>query len=177
MNIEIVAGAALVISIVGIMVLEVIMRYIFNHSIIWVQEYIIMAFIWTVAFGASYALMGQSHITINTFTKYMPKKIEKSMRILVSLVILGVLAYLAFTLPATITIQNKTRTASLPVKIPKGYYYTLPLLISVWIMIPTQLYYLFFQFRSFLGFANPENYHIAGESGVPDSQKTEPEGV
>jgi TRAP-type C4-dicarboxylate transport system permease small subunit len=175
MGIEIVAGAVLVISIVGIMVLEVIMRYIFNQSIIWVQEYIIMAFIWTVAFGASYALMGQSHITINTFSKYLPKKFEKFMRILVSLVILGVLGYLAATLPATIVIQNKTRTASLPVSVPKGYYYTLPLLISVWIMIPTQLYYLFFQFRAFLGFANPENYYIAGD--IPISKKTEPEGV
>jgi TRAP-type C4-dicarboxylate transport system permease small subunit len=162
MNVEVVVGAILVISIVVIMVLEVVMRYIFNHSITWVQEYIIMAFIWTVAFGASYALMGQSHITITTFSKYMPQKMEKGMRLLVSLIILSVLVYLLVTLPPTIGIQNKSRTASLPVKIPKGYYYTLPLLISVAVMIPTQLYYLYFQFRAFLGLSNPENYYITG---------------
>ena len=177
MGVEIVAGAVLVISIVGIMVLEVIMRYIFNRSIIWVQEYIIMAFIWTVALGASYALMDQSHIAITTFSKRIPDKAGKFMKLLVSLIILGVLVYLAATLPPTIAIQNRTRTASLPVKIPKGYYYTLPLFISVWIMIPTQLYYLFFQFRSFFGFVNPKNYSITGEADVPHPGQIELEDV
>ena len=43
---EVVIGGLLIILMVGIMVLEVIMRYIFNNSIIWVQEFVIMVFIW-----------------------------------------------------------------------------------------------------------------------------------
>jgi TRAP-type C4-dicarboxylate transport system permease small subunit len=177
MNIEIVVGAIFVISIVFITVLEVVMRYIFNNSIIWVQEYIIMAFIWTVTLGASYALMGQSHIAIDTFSKYLPKRIQKLMKVVVSLIILGVLIYLAITLPPTINIQNRTKTSALPIKIPKGIYYTLPLLISVWTMIAAQLYYLFFQVRAFLGLPNPENFKLTGQSVISDQVKTEKENV
>ena len=177
MNIEIVVGVIGIISIVFIMVLEIVMRYIFGHSIIWVQEYIIMAFIWTVALGASYAFMGRSHITISTFSKYLPKKMEKSMKILISFIILGVLIYLALTLPPTIQIQNRTRTASLPIRIPRGYYYTLPLLISVWTMILAQLYYLFFEFRALLGLPNPKDISLVGKPGSSVNEKTEREEI
>ena len=160
MDLEIIIGVFSIITIVLIIVAEIIMRSIFRSSILWVQEYIIMAFIWAVAFGAAYAFKVQSHIVITTFVKFLPEKMEKLMRIIISLGIMVVLIYLIMNLPATIRIQNRTTTASMPIRIPRGYYYSLPLLICVWTMTFAQLYYLFFQFRALFGLANPDNFKL-----------------
>ena len=153
-------GVISIVSIVMIIVAEIVMRSFFRSSILWVQEYIIMAFIWTVAFGGGYAFKVKSHITISTFVRFLPERIEKLMKIIISLCIMVVLIYLIMTLPATISIQNRTTTASMPIRIPRGYYYSLPLLITVWTMTLAQLYYLFFEFRAFFGLANPDNYML-----------------
>jgi TRAP-type C4-dicarboxylate transport system permease small subunit len=157
---EIALGALLVISMVAVMVAEVVMRYLFNNSIIWVQEFVIFLFIWITALGANAALMMKSHITINTFSQFLPERLRSVLSVFVSLVILGVLVYLVTTLPASIVIQNKTRTSSMPVVIPKGYYYSFPFFVSVLIMIATQVYYLYYEIRALAGVPNPEDYII-----------------
>lgn len=158
MKMEVLIGAALVICMVAVMVVEVVMRYIFNNSIIWVQEFVILLFIWITMLGASAALMTRSHITINTFGKYLSGRLRNVMQVIVSLVIIGVLVYLLLTLPASISIQNKTRTSSMPVNIGKGYYYSFPLMVSVIIMMLTQLYYLYYDVKALLGKPCPEDY-------------------
>lgn len=169
MRAELALGALLAIYIIVVMVVEIVMRYIFNNSIIWVQESVILAFIWIVAFGSSYALMTGSHITIDTFGRFLPEKGQRALRIFVSLVILGCLGYLLIALPPSIGIQNKSKTASLPINFPKGYYYSLPVLVAVIIMIPTQLYYLVYEVGTLFGRTPPDDYRLAPPLSVHDA--------
>jgi TRAP-type C4-dicarboxylate transport system permease small subunit len=160
MKLELLIGALLIITMVGIMVLEVIMRYIFNNSIIWVQEFVIMIFIWITMLGASAASMTKTHVTITTFSQKLPPRWKTALQVLVSLVIIAVLIYLLQTLPATIAIQNKTKTSSMPLNIGKGHYYSTPLLIAAILMFVTQLYYLFYDISILLGRKVPEDFPL-----------------
>ena len=158
MSLELLMGGVLIIIMVGIMVLEVIMRYIFNNSIIWIQEFVIMIFIWMVMLGGSVASMTKTHVTITTFSQRLPAKWKHVLQVFVSLVILAVMVYLLKTLPASIAIQNKTKTSSMPLNIGKGHYYSTPLFIAVILMSITELYYLFYEMRMLLGKEYPEDY-------------------
>jgi TRAP-type C4-dicarboxylate transport system, small permease component len=160
MGLELLIGGLLIITMVGIMVLEVIMRYIFNNSIIWVQEFVIMIFIWMVMLGGSAASMTKTHVTITTFSHRLPETGKHILQVFVSLIILAVMFYLLQTLPASISIQNKTSTSSMPLNIGKGHFYSTPLLIAVILMSVTELYYLFYEVKMLLGREYPEDYML-----------------
>ncbi|MBK5262450.1 MAG: TRAP transporter small permease subunit, partial [Peptostreptococcaceae bacterium] len=130
MRIEILIAGFMIIAMVVVMVTEVVMRYVFNNSIVWVQEFVILLFIWITMLGGSTASMTKTHVTITTFSQFLTGKWKTGLQILVSLVIIGVLVYLALTLPASISIQNKTHTSAMPINIAKGNYYSSPLLFA-----------------------------------------------
>ncbi|MFA6504847.1 MAG: TRAP transporter small permease [Treponemataceae bacterium] len=170
MRAELALGAFLAIYIIAVMVVEIVMRYVFNNSIIWIQESVMLAFIWVVALGATCALITGSHVTIDTFSRSLPPKAQKTLKVFVSLLVMVCLVFLAATLPKSILIQNKSRTASLPINFPKGYYYSLPILVSVAGMILAKLYYLYYEVRDLFGLPNPETYKIVG-SGASESEE------
>ncbi len=158
MRVEVLIAACLIISMVAIMILEVIMRYIFNNSIIWVQEFVILLFIWITMLGASAASMSKGHITITTFSQFISGKWKNILEILISLIIFGVLIYLLLTLPASIIIQNKTATSSMPINIGKGHYYSTPLFLAVILMFITEIYYFYYEIQTLIGKTIPDDY-------------------
>ncbi|HCM27750.1 MAG: hypothetical protein A2Z99_16455 [Treponema sp. GWB1_62_6] len=162
MRVQLAVGAVLALYIIAVMVTEIVMRYVFNNSIIWIQESVMLAFIWITALGASCALITDSHVKIDTFSRALPPRAQKFLKVFVSLVVMACLVFLAATLPKSIRIQNKSRTASLPINFPKGYYYSLPILFSVAGMMIAKLYYLFYEIRDLFGLANPVDYAIVG---------------
>jgi TRAP-type C4-dicarboxylate transport system permease small subunit len=159
-QVELAIGALMAIYIILIMVIEIVMRYIFNNSIIWVQETVMLAFIWITCLGASVAMMTESHISITTLTHALAPGVQKGLKVVVSLSVLGCLIFLAMTLPAAINIQNKTFTSSLPINFPRGWYYSLPVMVSVLIMIVAKLYYLIYEIRDVFGLSNPQGFAI-----------------
>jgi len=159
-QVELAIGALLAIYIILIMVIEIVMRYVFNNSIVWVQETVMLAFIWITCLGASVAMMTESHISITTLTHALTPGVQKMLKVMVSVAVLGCLLFLANTLPAAITNQNRTLTSSLPINFPRGMYYSLPVMVSVLIMIVAKLYYLVYEVRACLGLPNPKDYGI-----------------
>lgn len=151
LRVELAAGAILAIYIIAVMVIEIVMRYVFNNSIIWVQESVMLAFIWVTALGATCAMATESHIMIDTLVRALPPVVRSCLKVLVSLAVLACLGFLVATLPTAIRIQNKSRTASLPFNFPKGYYYSLPILISAVGMGIVRLYYLYYEIREMAG--------------------------
>lgn len=174
-RIELAAGALLAMYIVAIMVVEIVMRYVFNNSIIWVQESVMLAFIWVTALGAACAMATESHILIDTLVRALPPRLRSVLRVLVSLAVLACLGFLVATLPTAIRIQNKSKTASLPVNFPKGWYYSFPILVSVAGMAAARLYYLVYEVRELFGLANPGDFRIAFPSvpGTDDARRKE----
>ncbi|XDA96490.1 TRAP transporter small permease [Sulfitobacter sp. LCG007] len=60
----------------GLMVMlsfvNVVMRYVFNASIIWSLETVLMLFAWLVIFGISYSIKKTSHLGVDALTSALP---------------------------------------------------------------------------------------------------------
>ena len=46
----------------------------------------------------------------------------------------------------------------MPINIAKGHYYSSPLLFAVVLMLVTEVYYIYYEVRSLLGKAIPDDY-------------------
>ncbi|WP_157970153.1 TRAP transporter small permease [Pelagibacterium sediminicola] len=52
--------------------LQVIMRYVFQNSLVWSEELVRWLFIWTIWIGIAYAFRTGQHIRITAFTDRLP---------------------------------------------------------------------------------------------------------
>ncbi len=166
MKVEIVFGAFLVILIVVVMCWQVFQRYILGNPLIWAQELTMLCFIWATMIGASVALMTSEHIIIESFMRFLPERLRKIILACTSVVIIAGLIFLLRYLPRSIEIQNRSYTSSLPINIPRGYFYTVPVLISAVMMILTQIYYVIYQVMDLLGIQIPEEIYIGQKDNI-----------
>ncbi len=65
----------------GTIVLLVILRYVFNTTIIGGNEGALIAFVYTTAIGGALAVSKHEHIAIHYFVDLMPKRIQHYLRI------------------------------------------------------------------------------------------------
>ena len=80
---------------------QVVMRYVFNSSLVWSEELARYLFIWLVYFSVSYTAKKEKHIRIEVAIKVFPKKIRPYVDIFSEVVILG---FSLFVVVASFTI-------------------------------------------------------------------------
>ncbi|MGH1331637.1 MAG: TRAP transporter small permease [Paracoccaceae bacterium] len=75
--------------ILGLMVLltftNVVMRYIFNSSLIWGLEVVLILFAWLVLFGIAYGFKVTSHLGVDALTNMLPHRGQRIMGLLSAL--------------------------------------------------------------------------------------------
>ena len=78
----------------ALVVLLVLLRYVFNTTIVGGNEATVMLFIWTTALGAAVDLARGKHIVVDAFVNYVPAVTRRWLDV-VNLLIIGILnAYL-----------------------------------------------------------------------------------
>ncbi len=75
---------------------NVILRYAFNSPIQWAEEFSRYAFIWVVFLGAAACSKRKLHIAIDSLAVLAPPALRRVMAILVQLVVLALMAALAY---------------------------------------------------------------------------------
>ena len=73
---------------------NVVMRYVFNSSLIWGLEVVLILFAWLVLFGITYGFKITSHLGVDAVTNLMPPKGKRVMALLTALVCLAYAALL-----------------------------------------------------------------------------------
>jgi TRAP-type C4-dicarboxylate transport system permease small subunit len=83
------ANQALIIALMGSMALlvfvNVVTRYLFNHSIIWVEELTQYEMIWIAYLGAGLALREGRHVAVDTLQDVLPALPRRILRTLIAL--------------------------------------------------------------------------------------------
>lgn len=82
-------------SMTGIVFVEVVLRYGFNHGVLWAEELVLTMASWFVLFGASWALRQGAHISVDALIKIFPNPVQ---RVLTGVAIIGCLIYCAIFL-------------------------------------------------------------------------------
>ncbi|MGB9812122.1 MAG: TRAP transporter small permease [Thermovenabulum sp.] len=77
-----------------VMMLQVIMRYVFNSSLSWAEELSRYAFVWSAFLSIGYTIKKRTILKVDTFVEILPKGIKKIVKILVALTITIFFIYL-----------------------------------------------------------------------------------
>lgn len=140
-RIEIVATILLFTLIIVSIFAQVISRYGFGLPIVWVEEAATYAFIWIVFLGAAIGMKRLSHIRIEALSLALPDRIRAVLRLFGYVVMLFVTLYLCYRLPAVMNIEARSGTVSLPIQLPRVYFYSVPLFVSSASISLTLVYY------------------------------------
>lgn len=77
------AEEVIIAAILGVMVMltfaNVVLRYVFNESLIWGLEVVLVLFAWLVLFGLSHAFRITAHLGVDALTNIMPRKGQRLM--------------------------------------------------------------------------------------------------
>ena len=85
---EIITGVSLVIA-VALTLIQVIYRYALQQPLSWSQEVVMMAFVYSVLFGAALAIKNSEHLTVDLYEK-IPKAFSVFLQIL-EFVVVGIM--------------------------------------------------------------------------------------
>jgi len=135
-------GMALILLIVTAITVQVFTRYALGRPIAWVEESATYAFIWMVFVGASLGLKQGRHILIATFGSHLPPPIAAAMRMLVWGLVLVMLVVMVDQGIKVMGIEGRSNTISLPIELPRSWFYSLPLTLSAASMTLTVIYLL-----------------------------------
>lgn len=111
---------ALMASMAVLVFLNVVTRYVFNHSIIWVEELTQYQMIWVAYLGAGLALREARHVAVDTLQDLLPAPLRRHLRTLLAAamaVFLAVLAVLGFQIVA-FTWNQETPVMNVPTGLP-----------------------------------------------------------
>ncbi len=115
---------ALIVALMAVMAtlvfVNVVSRYVFNHSIIWVEELTQYQMIWITYLGAGLALREGRHVAVDTLQDLLPQAARRVLRTLVAA------AIAAFMLTVTVlgvqitlfTWNHETPVMNVPAGIP-----------------------------------------------------------
>ena len=135
-------GITLILYMVGAITVQVFTRYALGRPIAWVEESATYAFIWMSFVGASVGLKQGRHILIATFGAHLPSRLAAGLRALVWVLVLLTLVVLVVQGWKVMGVEGRSSTISLPIELPRSWFYSLPLMLSSASMILTALYLL-----------------------------------
>lgn len=148
-------GVALILLMVTSITVQVFSRYALGRPIAWVEETATYAFIWMVFVGASLGLKRSRHILIATFGSRLPPRIAAGMRMLVWALVLVMLVVMIDQGMKVMGIEGRSKTISLPIELPRSWFYSLPLTVSAASMTLTAIYLFLEELPALAGRAAP----------------------
>ncbi len=162
-------GIALILYMVCAITVQVFTRYALGRPIAWVEESATYAFIWMSFVGASVGLKQGRHILIATFGAHLPPRLAAALRALVWALVLLTLAVLVVQGWKVMGVEGRSSTISLPIELPRSWFYSLPLTLSAVSMILTALYLLLQELAVITGRARAADldHTPAGTEAVP----------
>lgn len=140
--IERTVGVMLIVSIVLTITIQVFTRYFFGRPLVWVEELAQYSFIWMVFIGAALGFKELRHIVIDTFVAKLGHSARALWRAgLYALMTVAALivAYYAWDIMA---IEGKSNTMALPIELPRMWFYSVPLCVSMCSIALTGLYFV-----------------------------------
>ena len=111
---------ALMGSMACLVLANVVSRYLFNHSIIWVEELTQYQMIWITFLGAGLALREGRHVAVDVIEEYLPAGLRRALRTFIGVAILLLLAAIAYLGMQIVefTWNQETPVMNIPTGIP-----------------------------------------------------------
>jgi TRAP-type C4-dicarboxylate transport system permease small subunit len=133
---------ALLLTAIGVLITaQVIMRSILHMPNSWTDEAAVYAFVWMAFTGASLAFKLSRHITIQSFVDRLPERARNVVRLAIYAGIIFIATVLFFEMARATRMEFRSTTIALPVKLPRAYFFSYPLRLSLVLIAFSGLYY------------------------------------
>ena len=149
--VEQVVGVLLVANIVLQIGAQVFSRYLLNRPLVWVEELATYSFIWATFIGASLGLKRLRHVRIETFVNRLGARRQAAFRALAYAAMLALLAVLLPQAWIVMGVEGRSLSISLPVLVPRSWFYSIPLFVGAASMAFTLAYLLAAELWAFAG--------------------------
>jgi len=123
-TIENTLGIMFLAGMVGLIFMQVVLRYVFNNALSWSEEMARYMMIWCTGFGIAAGVRVGAHIGIQAIVDILPKGPDKVVRLICDIMVLCIfvfLAYIAFLFAASAKASGQL-TPSL--RLPIFYVYS-----------------------------------------------------
>jgi TRAP-type C4-dicarboxylate transport system permease small subunit len=134
-------GMALIVAIVLMIGVQVGTRYLLNRPIVWVEDVATFCFIWAVFLGAAAGLKEIRHIRIETFLGRLPARVRALAEALLQAIILACCVVVGWHALGVMGTESRSLTISLPVNLPRHWFYSVPLFVALASMALTAAYF------------------------------------
>jgi TRAP-type C4-dicarboxylate transport system permease small subunit len=114
-NFEVVLSASFLTITVGVVIINVILRYVFDGGLFWAEEIATSAFIWSVFVGSAAAYKLRMHIGIDLITKLFPEKVREIISSVINLMMVFLNGYVCYLSILMINANKLKRTPVLDV--------------------------------------------------------------
>lgn len=142
-QIEMIIAAAVLIGIVLMISVQVLLNAGLGRPITWEQEAGAYGLVWLTFIGASIALKQMRHVTIVSFVGKLPYRLKNFVRAIVFALILWTLYVLVRELMPIMSIEARATTVALPIDLPRSYFFSVPLMVSCFLMaLTTALFFV-----------------------------------
>ena len=141
-QIEMILAAAILIGIVLMIAVQVLLNAGLGRPITWEQEAGAYGLVWLTFIGASIALKQMRHVTIVSFVGKLPGRLRSLIRAIVFALILWTLYALMRELSPIMAIEARSTTVALPIDLPRSYFFSVPLMVSCFLMVLTTVLFL-----------------------------------
>ncbi len=115
------SGLLVVISVV--MMLQVIMRYVFNSSLSWAEEASRYAFVWSALVSIGYSIKENSILKVDTLIEILPAGLKHLLIMLINIAVTLFFGYLFISSIPAVQRVMMTGQTSPALKIPLGWIY------------------------------------------------------
>ena len=95
-NFEVIISGIFLMVTVSVVIINVILRYLFQGGLYWVEEVSTTCFIWSVFIGAAAAYKHKMHIGIDLVTKLFKEKIREGISIIINLLMFIINGYILY---------------------------------------------------------------------------------
>ena len=122
-NLDVVVAAIALAVLIILTFAGVPFRYILGAPFTWLEEVQLACMVWIVFAAAGAAFRSGNQVAIEMVVDLMPKKVQKAMNIVISVIVVAVLAYLFYQSIGFIGIFIKSGRATPMLKIPYAVIY------------------------------------------------------
>jgi len=141
-QIEMIFAAGVLLGIVVMITAQVLLTAGLGRPITWEQEAGAYALVWLTFIGASIALKQMRHVAIVSFVGKLPYRLRNAVRAVIFALILWTLYILMGELSPIMAIEARSTTVALPIDLPRSYFFSVPLLVSCFLMALTTILFL-----------------------------------
>ncbi|AKH99699.1 TRAP-type C4-dicarboxylate transport system, small permease component [Hoeflea sp. IMCC20628] len=140
-RIELIAATLLLALIVVVILSQVVLRYGWNSPIQWVEEISTASMIWLTFLAASLIYKEGRQMRLWSPEDHTSGRLSHLIGIVTNLLILATSVYVVWIALPIVSIENKSVTTSLPIDLPKGWVFSVPVIIGFSSISLTAVYF------------------------------------